>query len=622
MSGADKTLDLPRASDLPKWMGALRDRYLTTETGQFVLHGNVYDCVLAGGRMWSMQQFLDAFFAPSDKMVVHYDPGRGVWFAKPEHAQRAAKVLIEGGYLTEARLAARVGIEKAKAGLLGEAVAREVSLERDPAVVLPLLEALLVRRDVPCAVIVHYAEMVAPDGPSGNLSFNDRTAAATLHRWSLWDEVVRSDNVVMLLTSSLPDLARRVTRNPRVGLLHVPLPGAVERARFLAHIRPTLDAAKGDQLTRITAGLQLRQIQDVLSLGEPVRAQAPLAPVDVQTTVSEIFASPAPVNVPVEAIAQRKKEILEQECAGLIEVIEPNHDFSVVGGNAPIKAALMRIADHIRAGRRSQVPMGVLLVGPMGTGKSFVAEAFARESGLAAIKLKNFRDKWVGSTEANLEKVLDVIEGLGEILVIIDEGDRSIGAGGDSDGGVNSRVMARLKEFMSDTSHRGRIVFVMMTNRPDKLDTDLKRPGRFDLKIPFFHPEDAMERAAILRAQVRRLKVDADLPDNALLPILQGLEGYAAADLEALVLLAWDDFCSDVVPKTLTEKPAQLTAEYLTQAVADYMPTRERDMVRYMELLAVSEASNRRLLPERFAVWGIDQIATELETARRRALSR
>ena len=49
---------------------------------------------------------------------------------------------------------------------------------------------------------------------------------------------------------------------------------------------------------------------------------------------------------------------------------------------------------------------------------------------------------------------------------------------------------------------------------------------------------------------------------------------------------------------------------------------RERDMVRYMELLAVSEASNRRLLPERFAVWGIDQIATELETARRRALSR
>jgi hypothetical protein len=617
---SDKSLDLPRASDLPRWMSALRDRYLTTETGQFVLHGNVYDGVLAGGRQWSMQQFLDAFFAPSDKMVVHYDPGRGVWFAKPEHAQRAARVLIEGGYFTEARLAARSGTEKSKGSGLGDAVARELMLERDPAVVLPLLEALLVRRDVPCAVIMHYAEMVAPDGPSGNLSFNDRTAAATLHRWSLWDEVVRSDNVVMLLTSSLPDLARRVTRNPRVGLLHVPLPGPLERARFLAHIRPTLDPPRGEQLTRITAGLQLRQIQDVLSLGEPGRG-ASMPPVEAHTTPGAVFQT-QPVSVPVEAIAQRKKEILEQECAGLIEVIESNHDFSVVGGNEPIKGALLRIADHIRAGRRSQVPMGVLLVGPMGTGKSFVAEAFAKESGLSAIKLKNFRDKWVGSTEANLEKVLDVIEGLGEILVIIDEGDRSLGSGGDSDGGVNSRVMARLKEFMSDTSHRGRIVFVMMTNRPDKLDTDLKRPGRFDLKIPFFHPEDPTERALILRAQLRRHKIDAELPDETLLPILEGLEGYAAADLEALVLLAWDDFCSDILPPGVDTKPPKLTAPYLERAVADYMPTRERDMVRYMELLAVSEASNRRLLPERFASWGIDQIATELETARRRALLR
>ena len=54
----------------------------------------------------------------------------------------------------------------------------------------------------------------------------------------------------------------------------------------LARVQAELDAAKGDQLTRITAGLQLRQIQDVLSLGEPVRAQAPLAPVDAQTSKS------------------------------------------------------------------------------------------------------------------------------------------------------------------------------------------------------------------------------------------------------------------------------------------------------------------------------------------------
>ena len=218
---------------------------------------------------------------------------------------------------------------------------------------------------------------------------------------------------------------------------------------------------------RITAGLQLRQIRDLLSIHADDEH-----------------------SIPIDEIYARKKAILEQECFGLIEVLDPKHGFEVVGGAEPLKAALSRVAEHVRAGRRRQVPMGILCVGPMGTGKTFVTKAFAKESGLAAIQLKNFRDKWVGSTEANLEKVLTVIEALGEILVIIDEGDRSLG-GGDSDGGVSSRVMARLKEFMSDTSHRGRIIFVMMTNRPDKLDTDMKRPGRFDLKLPFFAPENA-----------------------------------------------------------------------------------------------------------------------------------
>ena len=49
------------------------------------------------------------------------------------------------------------------------------------------------------------------------------------------------------------------------------------------------------------------------------------------------------------------------------------------------------VAEHVRSGRRKQVPMGIMFVGPMGTGKSFFAEAFARESGLSTIKLKNFR---------------------------------------------------------------------------------------------------------------------------------------------------------------------------------------------------------------------------------------
>lgn len=609
------TIDLPRAPDLPGWMTALRDRYLHTETGQFVLHGNINDMVLAANRVWSMTAFLDQFFAPSDKVVVHYDPGRGVWFAKPEHAARAAKVLVEAGLYTEARLQGKATSEKARAQGMAESLMREIGLERDPAVVLPQLEALLVRRDTPCAVVIHYAELIAPEGMVGNLGFGDRTAAATLHRWSMWDEVVRSDNLVMLLTSTLTTLSRRVTGNPRVGVVRVPLPAALERARYLAQIRPTLDPDRGESLTRITAGLQLRQIQDLMAMAEPVAAPAQtLSPTDARA----VFKAPQSA-LPVEAIAQRKKEILEQECAGLIEVIEADHDFSVVGGMEPIKDALMRVAGHIKAGRTAQVPMGIMLVGPMGTGKSFVAEAFAAECGLPVIALKNFRGGLVGLTESNLERVLSVIEGLGEIVVIVDEADRALSAGG-GDGGTDSRVIARIKEFMSDTSHRGRIVFIFMTNRPDKLDTDLKRPGRLDMKIPFFHAQTAGERLSIVRALVRRHKLPVEIADDELLPILEGLSGYASADFEALLLLAYDDFAAGHLPEGVTVAPEKLTVPFFARAVADYMPTREKDMVDYMEWLAVSEASNRRLLPDRFRSLTLDELASSLAVSRRKAL--
>ncbi len=581
--------DLPRALDLPEWMVSLRDRYLYTDTGQFILHGNVHDVVLCGGQVWSMPAFLDAFFDPSGKLVVHYDPGRGIWFPDDAHAVRAARSLVRHNFVAEEKVAPR-GVTQTSKKTVARNLREELGNERTPEIALEALEVLLSDPEEPTAVIIHYAELVAPDGSISTMSFLDRTASARLHRWSLSNEIVRGDNLVLMLTGALSDLSRRLTRNPRVGALHVPLPPQAARQGFLGHLAPDLPDDRSQTLGRVTAGLQLRQIQDLVA---PRLAAGP------DSAAGSDLLNPD-VALPLEEISARKKQILEQECHGLIEVVSPDHGFDVVGGMEPIKNALNRVAGHVKAGRRTQVPMGILFVGPMGTGKTFLAEAFARESGLAAVKLKNFRDKWVGSTEANLEKVLNVVEALGEILVMIDEGDRSIGGAGDSDGGVNSRVIARLKEFMSDTSHRGRIIFVMMTNRPDKLDTDIKRPGRFDLKIPFFPPQDATTRAAILRALVRRHKIDADFPDEELLPLLEGLEGYAAADLEALVLLANDDFKSEILPPGIETMPQKVSMAFLRQATADFMPTRETTMIEYMELLAVSEASNRRLLPERY----------------------
>ena len=225
----------------------------------------------------------------------------------------------------------------------------------------------------------------------------------------------------------------------------------------------------------------------------------------------------------------------------------------------------------------------------MGTGKTFVAEAFARESGLTCLKLGNFRERWVGSTESNLERVLDLIEALGFVLLIIDEADRTLSTGSGTDGGVNSRVIARLKEFMSKTSHRGRVVMLMMTNRPDKLDVDLKRPGRFDVKLPFFFPESAEERVAILQALIRKNKLTLDEAAN-LTSISATTGGYSGAELESVLLVA-NRFAAQ-------RSATAIRDEDLHEAVRDVIPSRDTRMLEYMELLAVFEA--KRMLPERF----------------------
>ena len=82
--------------------------------------------------------------------------------------------------------------------------------------------------------------------------------------------------------------------------------------------------------------------------------------------------------------------LLKAANRGLVEFVESEHDFSVVGGMEYVKAALGRVVDAIRRGDKRRVPMGILIVGPMGTGKSFVIEAFANEVGMTALKFKNF----------------------------------------------------------------------------------------------------------------------------------------------------------------------------------------------------------------------------------------
>jgi SpoVK/Ycf46/Vps4 family AAA+-type ATPase len=587
---------------LPVWAKDLRRRYLRGEASMFVLHGNVYDVVLCNRKMMALTEFLtDVLLKDSKETIAVYNLATGVRFTKRADGITSLDDLL-------------------------------LATEKDR--VFAALERLLIA-STKTAVIMEYAEAIAPAGDPNFQGESDRSAIVTLHRWSSLPEIERGDNVVLLISENLTELAPKLISNPKVAVVEVPMPDHDTRREAARLADTRLTEKDAERYAGITAGLKSIQIESILTPQPAVEEEladreafiagllgggadaagrahklATLTSGLSREEVKELVAPTAPVPdaslpSPIERarketdrlIAKRKREILERECFGLVEFVEPAHGFEVVGGMEEVKKDLLVIAESIREGRTSRVPMGILFTGPMGTGKTFVAEAFAKECGLTTIKLKNFRSKWVGATEGNLEKILNVIRAIGQVVVIIDEGDRAFGnTDGEGDGGTSSRVIARIKEFMSDTSNRGRILFLVMTNRPDKLDVDLKRAGRLDRKIPFLYVQTAEEVELVAKALLRKNKIKTDVDLTSIRDSFSSkLIGYSNADIEAVLLLANEEAARE------SDSDAPVLAGHFQRAAIDYFPSRDVELLEYMELLAVFESSSRRLLPAKYA---------------------
>jgi AAA+ superfamily predicted ATPase len=606
----------------PGWAEELRRRYLRGEASQFILHGTEFDLVEHAGELLPIREYLtERLLADTKEVVVVYNVSTG------------GKIVRRKGDLG--------GMD-------------ELIVLRERGKFMPAMERVL-KTSEKVALLVEYAETVAPAADAALMSDEDRSAVVTLHRWSMAPEIEASDSVVLLLCENLSDLHPKLVSNPKIATVRVPMPDEATRRGVIACCLADAEPPYAQRLAAVTAGLRAVQIQAILQppppaaeedeqervrliksiLGEAakdVEARARklatltrgMSPDDIRSLLApestagfddEAAARKRTRDEIDRVIARRKREIIERECYGLIEFVEAQHDFRVVGGIEGVKTELQRIARNIREGNTDRVPMGLLFTGPMGAGKTFVAEAFAKESGLTTIKLKNFRSKWVGATEGNLERIFQVVQAIGQVLVIIDEGDRAFGnqADGDGDGGTSSRVIARIKEFMSDTSNRGRILFILMTNRPDRLDVDIKRAGRLDKKIPLLYAQTAEEVEAVVTAQLRkhRLETTVAFPaDRA--AISQPIVGLSNADFEAIVLLAAEIAAGpDGGPGTV-----RVTREHMAQAIADYLPSRDTKMLEYMELCAVFEASNRTMLPKKYQTMSGEELQARLELLR------
>lgn len=558
----------------PLWSQEFARKYLSRTINTFLLHGNVHDLVPLktdeGTEFSRLKSFLSDEFFGSRDFVVFYDRSSGIYFRDKESQQDFNRAIAGRDSL--------VGTDYAQ------------KMPKDPVRVMSLLEQyfrLRLDQKKSIALIIDYAETIVPMSDAGSTGNEDRTSLVYLSRWAHDPMFLASDFTTVMITENLSDLNKTLIQNPYTTEIKIDIPGESDRLDFIKFETKnddftTISTVTPEIVAQQTAGLNYVNIRSVLSNARENK---------------EI--------ITFESLGENKKELIEAEAYGLLEFVETQYSLDNVAGHSHVKSHLRQAVKALKEGRQDVMPMGYLVCGPVGTGKTFLVTCFASEVGIPMVKLKNFRSQWQGVTEGNLEKILSLLKAMAPVAVMIDEADAYLGdrnSGGDS--GVSSRVFSQIATFMSDTSHRGRIMWFLMTARPDLMPIDLKRQGRAEEHLALFPPHTKEERIELFEAMKK--KTSLKLTEEYVPKLIEkGVVTFSGADMEAALTRA--KFRAAALGDDI------VSPEVLDLALADFIPPTYPEEVELQTLNAVIECTSKELLPERYREMDRNDILATIE---------
>lgn len=276
--------------------------------------------------------------------------------------------------------------------------------------------------------------------------------------------------------------------------------------------------------------------------------------------------------------------------------------FKDVAGLEEEKEELKEVVDFLRNPRKyielgARIPKGILMVGPPGTGKTYLSKAVAGEAGVPffSISGSDFVEMFVGVGASRVRDLFEQAKKNAPCIVFIDEIDavgrrRGAGLGGGHD--EREQTLNQLLVEMDGFGVNEGIIIIAATNRPDILDPALLRPGRFDRQVYVGVP-DIKGREAILRIHTRGKPLDDDVD---LKVIARRTPGFTPADLENLL----NEAALLTARKNLKKIPMELIEEAITKVIAGpekksrVISEKERKLTAYHE---AGHAVVARLLP-------------------------
>lgn len=563
--------------NLPPWAEEFRRIFRAGTVSQFILHGNLFDLVpyrhQGQLRFSGLKDFLaNVLFAPFE-VVLTYNRSGGL------KALRGEEVMQK--YQQARKDWALVG-------------SKEVVLPREAMASLEFLDGFFryARRSEPplrVAVIFDFVEYLVPRGEPTQLSERASEVLIRLLDWASDPNWVGAQHLTVLCAETLNLLHRNLVENSYSAKLQIQLPNQQECQEYLDFLAQEYqDLKKSVEVPWESMGGRVVGLSRV-----HLRHMVALAMRNSQTLSNRY-------------LSNLKKELIEKECAGLLEFVDSTRSLADVAGMECVKAWLRHDAQLVKEGNYPAVPMGYLFCGRIGTGKTWLANCFAGELGIPFVVLKNFRDKWMGSTEANLEKIFTVLKALGQVLVFVDEADQMTGKrGAGDDSGISGRIYGMLAKEMSDTRQRGKILWVFATSRPDLVEVDLKRPGRLDVHIPLFPPQTREEKVSLFVAMATKVGLNLSAEEIPALPDTLEIGGN---EIEALMVR---------VQRLLSLDRTGSLSQHLTRLLAEYRPLSHRKILEYMDLVAVKECTDQTFLPPAYLHLAGEDLDNRLEYLKR-----
>ncbi len=541
---------MPAPQGAPGWANELALAYESGAHGQFILYGNVHDRIAVGNRLVNLAGYLENELLAAFPVVLSYDLGNGLTI------ERGGEIVEKwsGADLKRAPREPLAAIQYVSKYLRYLGNLRALGRESKESV----------------AVILRGIDQIAPADGHG---YEHGSLASLLREWASESPFAELAFTSILIADNLNDVEPRVAFDAHTSRIRVPLPDApaLERAlTILTTQQPAAFAADANlgQLAASLAGVTVSALESLIK----VRAHE-----------KRVLAS--------QDLTRIKKDLVERDSAGLVEFIESKRTLDDYHGQDALKQWLRQDIVLWQQGDLKALPMGYLLCGPVGTGKTFLVECLAGEAGVPVVKLKNFRDRWVGSSEGNLEKIFRLVRALGRCMVFIDEADQTLGRrdSGSGDSGLSGRLYSMIAQEMADTANRGRVLWILASSRPDLIEVDLKRPGRVDVKVPLMPTATPAESAGLIAALAKRYDLPFEAADLVRLePKMPTLLTPGAA--EALVVKAYRHSRTQNVP----------AAAALEACLVGYQNPVPADVLEFQMRIAAREATDLAFLAEPF----------------------